>query len=117
MKTPSWKVSTVWMFSNKLKLANHNPKLLKRSSLDFVEATTQPEQRKQEVADADQHEDGQQPARRFARPAALRLSFLILIALYKNRESFRCYHGWAMAAGDCVTHERRSLRWLDSWTM
>ena len=28
------------MFSSKLKLANHNPKLLKRSSLDLVEATT-----------------------------------------------------------------------------
>ena len=40
MNTPSWTVSTVWMFSIKLKSANHSPKLLNRSSLDLVEATT-----------------------------------------------------------------------------
>ena len=40
MNTPSWTVSTVWMFSIRLKSANHSPKVLNRSALDLVEATT-----------------------------------------------------------------------------
>ena len=67
MKAPSWKVSTVWMFSNKLKLANHNPKLLKRSSLDFVEATTSQNSGSRKYPTQINIKDGQQPACRFAR--------------------------------------------------
>src|SRR3712207_6178155 len=40
LNTPSWKVSTVLMLVNRLKSANHNPKLENRSALDLVEATS-----------------------------------------------------------------------------